>query len=138
MDTVLLAAAEPTWFDSLMAGLVPIILTTITALITWGMRKLKIEGEAKEVIVAMTQRVVDKFEDWHGVVTDPASDGGIRITKAEISLLRQRAYDLAISEAKGPVAAKLKDWGEARVKGLIGGLLKKWDVAGSSKPAETE
>lgn len=123
------------WSDHLLNIAMPALSAIVMGLVTWGLRKLKVEGETKELIVALTRRTLSKAEDWHSIVTAPDSDGGRRITKAERSMLRQHAYDLVLAEAKGPVAKKVKDWGENKVKGMVEGLLDKWGVIEVAEPA---
>jgi len=83
----------------------------------------------EEAIISLTKRVVDKCEEMVGTAMEFDSEGGARITAAEFSLLRQKVWDLLLTELKGPSGSILRKWGEARVKGLIGIVLAKMGVS---------
>lgn len=105
-----------------------IVGSLLAILLAWGVRKLNLAAELEKAIVDLTQRCVDKAKDWAGIAMSPTSDGGVKITEAELSKLRQLIWDTAKEELTGPVGKLLLAWGEERVKGLAGGLLHKIGV----------
>jgi len=101
----------------------------VSSAILWGVRKLSLRKDVEEAIISLTKRVVDKCEEMVGTAMEFDSEGGARITAAEFSLLRQKVWDLLLTELKGPSGSILRKWGEARVKGLIGIVLAKMGVS---------
>lgn len=83
------------------------------------------EREAIMSLEAFTQRIKDKLLVDIAAAKDPASDGGSTITSAEKSLIRQRVWEMALMELKGPALRYVKSRGEKFVKGLIGKFLDK-------------
>lgn len=114
--------------DFVAANFAAIVFGGLSALAIWGISKLKIEDSAKEAVSALVQRVCDKFEPLVKASMAADSDGGRKITAAEMSTLRQAVWELVQAEAKGPVGALLRYWGEAYVKGLAGQVLAKMGV----------
>lgn len=53
------------------------------------------------------------------------SDGGEEVTAAEISDLREKMWNLALDEAKGPLLDYIKKMGPEVFKGFIGRYLEK-------------
>lgn len=105
-----------------------IVFGLISVLAMWGISKLNLEKQAKEVIESLVRRTLDKSEEWIRAAMQPGSDGGIKITAKELSDIRQKAWELIKDEAQGPVGALIRSWGEQRVKGMIGLLLDKAGV----------
>jgi hypothetical protein len=108
----------------------PLLISLLGALAAWGLSKLKIQADLKTAIEVYTKRVLDKAGDWLKIATAPDSDGGVKITSAELSMIRQQVWDLMVSEFKdkGPLFKLLMSWGENFVKGLIGQALEKFGV----------
>lgn len=113
----------------------PHIVGSLLAIaLAWGVRKLSLSAELEKTLVDLTQRCVDKAKDWADIAMSPTSDGGAKITSAEMSALRQLIWDTAREEIKGPLGKLLLAWGEERVKGLAGGILKKIGVVAHDEP----
>ena len=105
-----------------------VVFGVISALAMWGISKLNLEKQAKEVIEALVQRTLDKSQEWVKAAMTADSDGGVKITAKELSDIRQKAWELIKDEAKGPVGKLILGWGEQRVKGMIGLILDKAGV----------
>ena len=105
-----------------------IVFGIISALAMWGISKLNLEKQAKEVIEALVHRTLDKAQEWLKIAMAPDSEGGVKVSEAEISAIRQKAWELIKEEAKGPVGKLILSWGEQRVKGMIHGILDKAGV----------
>lgn len=116
MDKILEIVGEH--FGSILASL-------ITGLVVWALSKLHLKAELRTTIELYTKRVVDKASEWLKMSTAPTSDGGSKITAAELSELRQFIWDMLMKELSGPMGSLLRAWGENKVKALIGLALEK-------------
>lgn len=100
------------------------VLAALALVAAWGIRKLNLKKELEDALVAFVQRTVDKAGDRLAIALKPDADGVVRLSKEELSELRQAAFDLLKAELKGPLAKMAIKWGEDRLKGLIGKVLK--------------
>jgi hypothetical protein len=112
----------------LLDHLPSLLAALVVALVAWGVKKANLAKDAEELILACTKRVTDKAQEWLKIAMAPDSDGGAKVTAAELSAIRQKAWELVLEEAKGPVGVFIKTWGENRVKGMIGLILDKMGI----------
>ena len=110
-------------------AILPYVLPLVTAAVVAGLgfliRKTHLTQELKDQLEAFTKRTIDKAKEWVNVAIAPDSDGGVKITPAEASAIRQQAWILAKEELKGPLAGMLLHLGEDWAKGIIGVALSK-------------
>ncbi len=118
-----------------LGAIVPVVFAGLAVGLVWGIRKLGLKKELEEAIEQFTHRVLDKCQEWLGVALAPDSDGGASITAAEMSQIRQKAWDMLKEELHGPLAKLLLAWGENRVKGLIGSILASKGIVITNPPA---
>jgi len=114
--------------SSALPSIIGFVAVGVVAALSWGIRKLSLKKELEEAINAFTQRTIDKAESRLKIALMPESDGGVRVTSQELSEIRQAVWDSLKSELKGPLASLLLKWGEERIKGIIGTVLKKQGV----------
>lgn len=120
-----------------MDALIPIAIVAgfglLGWLITWGLKKLNLPAQAEATVLQFTQRVLDKSKEMIDIATSPDSDGGVKITKAEASKIRDQVFKLLEKEATGPVGKFLMGLAENQLKGLIGLALKKLGVGAATE-----
>ena len=92
--------------------------------VTLGVRKLNITQEFKNALIDFVQRGLDKTKANLALATDPASPGGAALTTEELSALRDEIYGYVKDELKGSLAKLALSWGEQRIKGFVGRVLK--------------
>jgi len=109
----------------------PVIATALTALLAIGMKWVSAQAWASQgvrdfgvYIEGFGNRAKDKFLAETIASKTPDSDGGVTITHAEYSKIRQDMYDLLMSEIKGPAKDYAIKLGANVIKGLIGKYLK--------------
>lgn len=108
-----------------------VVATGLALALAWGIRKIGLEAGLEKALTDFVDRGIDKAKVELQLATDPASDGGAKITGDEASKLRQLIFDYAKAEMKGPLAKLAFTWGEKRVKGFISGILKSKGVVTS-------
>jgi len=122
-------------WDFLSQHLGTIVFGALGAVIVWGVSKLHLNQQLHDAITAFTKRALDKAQDWYQLAVATTGDGGTAITKAEMSVLRQKVWELLQEElAGGPLLSLLKLWGEEKVKGLISIALAKMGVKAIEAP----
>ena len=123
--------------EHVLPALMPLVATGLMTLIGWLLRKTHLTGELQTALTDLTKRCLDKGEDWAQIAMSPTSDGGVAITAAEVSKLRQLIWETAQEEIKGPIGKLLLAWGEERVKGFAGTILAKLGVKVSAGASPT-
>lgn len=115
--------------DLLMQVILPAAATIIFSLISFYLPKLLggsiVVRDFAIFIEGFGNRAKTKYLLELQAKKSPDSDGGVEVTPAEMSQLRQEMYDLALSEAKGPLLDYIKKMGPEVFKGLIGRYLEK-------------
>lgn len=110
-----------------------IVLGVGVLLVSWLLKRAEKLSFIKEheaallnSVIAAAQRTKDKFMIELDKATLPDSDGGVEITKAELSAARASAYRLVLDSLKGPALKYAKDRGEHYIKGLLGKVFEKY------------
>lgn len=127
--------------DGILDHLWPIIASVALAALTWGTRALfkflekkgiatQAEADFHIAIVAAAERAKDKFLAELQAAKDTNSPGGAAVTAEEWSKIRQMAYDLVLSQLKGPALEYAKERGEGVIKGLISRVMRKIGIEG--------
>lgn len=125
--------------STLQPYLWPILAAVGLWLIKKGLNALHVNSEVMNTILAFTQRGYDLFQKDISAALDPSSDGGAKITAAELSKLRNDIWLFCQSEAKGPVGQQILVLGENWVKGQISRFLEaKGVVVGATKLPESK
>jgi hypothetical protein len=117
-----------------LGPIVGLVFSLVTMALAWGIRKLGLKKELEDAIDQFVHRTLDKAHDRLTIALSPTSDGGVAITKAEMSQIRQAVWDSLKGELTGPLAKMLLAWGEERVKGLIGIKLAEKGVIATATP----
>lgn len=115
-----------------------LVFTGLAVLTAIGVKKVGLRLELEKAITDLTKRCFDKAHAWADIAFSPTGDGGVKVTQAEISALRQLVWDTAKEELKGPLAKMLLVYGEERVKGLAGIILAKLGVKVDFAPVTPE
>lgn len=118
-----------------LGPIVGLLFSLVTMALAWGIRKLGLKKELEDAIDQFVHRTIDKAHARLEIALRPDSDGGVAVTKDELSQIRQAVWDSLKAELTGPLAKMLLAWGEERVKGLIGLKLAEKGVVATATPA---
>lgn len=114
--------------QQILPFVLPLVASGVLLLVGFVIRKTHLADGLKDQLEALTKRVVDKAHQLVGIAIAPDSEGGVKITSAEASVIRNAVWLMAKDEIKGPFGKLLLTFGEQWAKGIIGIALKKLGI----------